>query len=207
VKALTFVPTTQRTIIVTIVCIVYLLVTTFYHHIDKYLTGIGFIVLTLLIPITFIAILVYAIKGIIQVVRNRQNLTFKFCLPTIIALATFTYTTFSPWQLNSENLESKVEMRACYEGTQNQSYIKFRADKSFEINSTGVFFADFWYTGQWNKNGDTIFMKFAKEKPGLLSDTIILHKEYLIPIAEINSVDSLKHYFAHYYLGYCKHEN
>jgi hypothetical protein len=199
--------TTRRTIIVTAVCVVYLLVTAFYHHIDKYLTGIVFIILTLLIPTTFIALFIYAIKGIIQIVRNKQNLTFKFCLPTIIALTTFLYTTFSPWQLNSEDLESKVEMRACYEGTQNQSYIKFRGDKSFEINATGVFFADFWYIGQWRKNGDTIFMKFNKEKPRLVSDTIILRNEYLIPITEINFVDSTKHYFGHYYLGYCKHEN
>ena len=188
----------------TVVCVVYVVLTSLYHHIDKYLTGGVFIFLTLLVPVTFVSMFVYAISGLIKIVRNRQNLTFMFCLPTIIALTTIAYITFSPWQLTSETLESNVEFRACYEGTQNQSYIKFRADKSFEINSTGVFFADFWYLGHWTKAGDTIFMKFDKDKPRLLSDTIIIHNEYLIPVAEVHLADSLKQYTRYYYLGYCK---
>ncbi len=127
-----------------------------------------------------------------------------YCLPTIIALTTLIYTFFSPWQFDSENLESKVEFRACYEGTQNQSYIKFREDKSFEINSTGVFFANSWYTGQWAKSGDTIFMKLDDGNPGFISDTIVILNDYLIPIDKIELADSTKDYRRFYYLGYCK---
>lgn len=196
--------TIRRIIIVTVVCIVYIVVTSLYYHIDKYLTGAVFIFLTLLFPITFIAMFVYTISGLRQIVLNRQNLTFMFCLPTIIALTTIVYSVFSPWQLNSEVWESKVALRACYEGTQNQSYIKFREDKSFEVHSTGVFFADFWDLGYWDKRDDTIFMWFSKNKPKLLSDTIIIHKEYLIPVTEVHLADSLKKYMKYYYLGYCK---
>ncbi|WP_291125274.1 hypothetical protein [Flavobacterium sp. UBA6031] len=194
---------TKHIIIITTTCVVFVLLSTFYHHIDKYLTGIIFILLTLLIPATFILILGYVIKGLIDIFRERKNLTFKFCLPTIIALTSLTYIIFSPWQLDSENLESKVEFRACYEGTQNQSYIKFRKDKSFEINSTGVFFSDYWFTGQWRKNGDTIFMKFDKERPRLLSDTIVIRNEYLVPVNELYN-DSIIRYNKFYYLGYCR---
>jgi len=124
-------------------------------------------------------------------------------LPTIIALTAI----FFPWSFDSENWEGKVAMRACYEGTQNQSTIKFKVDSSFEVHSTGIFFASFWYKGRWRKSGDTIFMKFKGEKPRLLSDTIIIREEYLYPTAEMKYYDSLKNYRRHYYLGYCKGEN
>src|SRR5262245_2503665 len=123
----------RRAIIVTTVCVAYLLLTIFYHHIDKHLTGVVFIALTLLIPIAFIVMVVYFIKGLIQIYHNRQNLSFKFLLPTIITLTTLAYTIFSPWRLDSEKLESKILLRGCFEGTQNQAYIKFRQDKSFEL--------------------------------------------------------------------------
>ena len=195
--------TTKRTIIASLAFVVWLLLTIFYHHIDKYLTGPIFIFLLLLIPTTLILIVVYAIKGVIQIYRERKNLTFRFCLPTIIAVTVLIYLLLSPWHLDSEDLESEVEFRACYEGTQNQAYIKFRADKTFEINSTGVFFSDDWYLGHWLRNGDTIFFKFDNKKPRLLSDTVIISKEYLIPIAEFNN-DSLINYNRYFYLGYCK---
>jgi len=197
--------TTKRTIIVTMVCVVYLFLTIFYHHIDKHLTGIIFIALTLLIPTTFIAMFVYLVKGVIQIVRNRSNLTFKFCIPTIIALTTLVYTFFSPWRLDSENLESKVEMRACYEGTQNQAYIKFRQDKSFELNWTGVFGYDEWWTGQWKKSGDSLFLKYKNKKVPALGDTILIANGYLNPIG--HSVDTVKFRRPMFYLGYCRHEN
>ena len=100
-------------------------------------------------------------------------------------------------------------MRACYEGTQNTSVIKFREDNSFEIHGTGIFFASFWALGHWKKSGDTIFFKFDKKETRLLSDTVIIHNKYLIPSAEMLWPDSLRiqKEWAHYYLGYCKGEN
>ena len=193
-----------QTLIVSTVCIAFIVLTAFYHHIDKYLTGAIFIILTVLIPTTFIAMFVYAIKGLIGIVRNRKNLKLVYSLPTIITLTALIYIFFSPWQFDSENLESKVEIRACYEGTQNQSYIKFREDKTFEINSTGVFFANSWYTGQWTKSEDTIFMKFDDGNPGFISDTLVIHNDYFIPADRIALADSLKDYRRYYYLGYCK---
>jgi hypothetical protein len=196
--------TGKRILIVSIVCTVYLLLSIFYYRIDKYLTGIVFTILTLLLSTMFIAMITYAFKGINEIYRNRKILTFRYCLPTIIVLITLIYTLVSPWRLDSENWESKVEMRACYEGTQNQSYINFREDNTFEIHSTGVFFASFWYWGQWEKNSDTLFLKFDTEKNKLLSDTIIIHNEYLIPSGQVKLTDSLNMYHRYYYLGYCK---
>ena len=76
----------------TIVCCVYLLLTIFYHHITKNLSGILYIILTLLMPITFVTMIVYGTKGIFRIVRNRQNLNLKNCLPIFICLVTILYT-------------------------------------------------------------------------------------------------------------------
>jgi type III secretory pathway component EscS len=197
--------TKRSTILTTIFCCVYLLITIFYHHIDKHLTGVLFIVLTLLIPTLLITIVVYEIKGIIQIISNRQNLSLKFCLPTIICSLTLLYTIFSPYKLDSENLESEVEFRACYEGTQNQAYIKFRQNKSFELNWTGAFGYDEWWTGTWKKIGDTLLLKYNTKKVEQLGDTILIANGYLNPIG--HSVDTVKFRRPMFYLGYCRHEN
>ncbi|MDF2455202.1 MAG: hypothetical protein K0R51_1195 [Cytophagaceae bacterium] len=195
---------TKRTFITTLISVTYLLLTIFYYHIDKYLTGAVFIVLTLLIPATFIAIVVYTIIGLVQVFRERKNLTFKQCLPTIITFTTLTYTLFSPYRLDSERLESNIEIRACYEGTQNQATIKFRQDQSFELNWTGVFGYDKWWTGQWRKKGDTLFLKYDGKKVDQLGEKVIIRNGYLHPIG--NSADTIK-FRPMFYLGYCRGEN
>lgn len=194
--------TTRGTPVVMTACIIYLLLTIFYHHIDKHLTGVVFIVLTLLIPTAFITMIVYAIKGLLQIYRNRQNLSFKFCLPTIIVLTTLFYTIFSPWRLDSDSLESKVLLRACFEGTQNQAYIKLRQDKSFELNWTGVFGYDEWFIGTYTQKADTFYLNYETKKPYRFGDTIVNDGESLITINKFK-VDS-NQYFVPFYLGYCK---
>jgi hypothetical protein len=188
--------------VVTAICILYLSLTIFYHHIDKYLTGGVFIALTILVPITFILMVVYTIKGFRQIIRNRNNLSFRFCLPTIIALATLAYTIFSPWRLDSENLESKVLVRACYEGTQNQAYIKLRQDKSFELNWTGVFGYNEWFLGTYSQKNDTFYLHYTTGKPYRFGDTILNNGESLITMDTFKKDSS--QYFVPFYLGYCK---
>ncbi|MDB5258722.1 MAG: hypothetical protein JWM14_3417 [Chitinophagaceae bacterium] len=195
----------KRTIITTATSVAYLLLTICFYHIDKYITGVFFIVLTLLIPATFIAIIAYTVSGLIKIFRNRKHLTFMLCLPTIITLTTLTYTIFSPYRLNSERLESAIEIRACFEGTQNGATVKFRQDKSFELHWTGVFGYDEWWTGQWSKKGDTLFLKYDSEMVKQLGDTVLIANGYLNPIG--HSVDTTKYPRPLFYLGYCRHEN
>jgi hypothetical protein len=187
---------------VKIACIVYLLLTIFYHHIDKYSPAALRIVLTLLIPITFILVVVYLIKGLITILRNRNHLSFPILLPALIALTTLAYTLFSPWRLDSDKLESPVLIRACFEGTQNQAYIKMRKDKSFEINWTGVFFYDEWFLGTYSQKGDTIFLNYKTDRPYRFGDTILNNGSSLIPLNKFKKDSS--QYFVAFYLGYCK---
>lgn len=198
--------TTKRSLILTtVVCCVYLLLTIFYHHIDKYLSGVLYLFLTILIPIAFITIVIFEIKGIIKIIRNRKYLNFKLCLPTIVCSITLLYTIFCPYRIDSENLESKVEFRACYEGTQNQAYILFRKDKTFELNWTGVFGYNKWWTGKWKKNGNILTLKYDNEKTEQLGDKILIANGYLNPIGK--SFDKKKYPYPMFYLGYCRHEN
>ena len=192
-------------ILTTIYCCVYLLLTIFYHHIEKHLSGVVYIFLTALIPITFITIVIFEIKGIIKVIRNRKNLNLKFCLPTIICTITLLYTLFCPYRIDSEKLESEVEFRACYEGTQNQAYILFRKDKTFEVNWTGVLGYNEWWTGKWSKEGNILTLKYDGKKVDQLSDRILISKGYLNPIG--TSFDRKKYPNPMFYLGYCRQEN
>jgi hypothetical protein len=192
----------KQTRVAATVCIVYLLLTIFYHHIDKYSPDVLRIGLTLLIPMAFVVIVVYFIKGLMTILHNRKHLSLPIFLPTLISLTTLAYTFFSPWRLDSDNLESPVVMRACFEGTQNQAYIKMRKDKSFEINWTGVFFYDEWFFGTYSQKGDTIFLNYKTDKPYRFGDTILNNGSSLIPLNKFKRDSS--QYFVPFYLGFCK---
>ncbi len=192
----------KRTIVTATFCIAYLLLTSFYHHIDKYLTGVTFIILTALIPILFLVIFLYAIKGILQVFEYEHKLILKPCLPAIISISILLYSIFSPYRLNSESLESRVTLRACFEGTQNQAFIKFRENNTFELNWTGIFGADKWYIGSYSQKADTFYLNYTTDTPSRFGDTIINNGNSLITINKTKK-DS-KQYFVPFYLGYCK---
>ena len=192
----------RRAVVVATICTVYLLLTIFFHHIDKHLTGALFILLTLLIPTTFVAMIVYTIKGLTQLYKNRQRLSFRILLPTIISISTLIYAVFSPWRLDSESLESRVILKACFEGTQNQAYLKLRQDRTFELNWTGAFGFNEWFRGTYTQKADTFYMHYETKMPFRFGDTIINNGENLITINKFRKDSS--QYFVPFYLGNCK---
>lgn len=197
---------TKRSLILkAIICSVYLFLTIFYYHIDKYLSGTIYWILTALIPITFIAILIFEIQGITRIIRHKKNLTLKLRLPIIICSITILYTLFSPYRLDSEKLESEVEFRACYEGTQNQAYILFRKDKTFELHWTGSFGYNEWRTGKWQRKGNVLTLNYKGEEVEQLGREILMAEGYLKPIGK--AFDRKKYPYPMFYIGYCKHEN
>ena len=123
----------------------------------------------------------------------------------IVCSITLLYTLFSPYRFDSEKLESKVEFKACYEGTQNQAYILFRKDKTFELNWTGVFGYNEWWTGKWNRKGNMLTLKYDGKKVEQLGEEILISKGYLNPIGK--SFDKKKYPYPMFYLGDCRHEN
>lgn len=186
-------------------CCLYLLLTACYYHIDKYTGGVIFALLTLMVPITFVSIIVYFVIAIVVIFRNRKNLTIQICLPFIVCLLTLMYTTLSPYRLDSEKLESKVLLRACYEGTQNQATLKFRENKTFELHWTGVFFYSEWFCGKYEQKADTLLLHYLTKRPYRFGDTIMIKDNSLITLNQYK-IDSSQ-YFVPFYLGYCKGTN
>lgn len=173
-----------------------------YHYIDKYLSGIIFFILTTLIPVLIIVIIVNIIREIIRLFKSRRNLSFNLFIPILIYLIIPLFSSF----IDLEKLESKVVLRGCYEGTQNQAYILFRQDNTFELNWTGVFFYDEWFTGHWKRNGDTILLHYNNDKMvKQLGNKVVIQNGYFKPVG--NSVDSTKYRYTMFYVGYCKGEN
>ncbi len=192
----------RQIIKVTLTCIIFLLLIIFYYHIEKYTTGVIEFSLTVLIPVTFVAMSVFLVKGVINIFKYRKQFSFTICLPTLIVVLTFSYLFFCPYRLNSEKLSSDVVLRACFEGTQNQAYILFREDQTFELNWTGVFFANNWYYGNYTQNADTFYLNYVSKKPYRFGDTIVNNGQELITINK-KLIDSSQ-YFVPFYLGYCK---
>lgn len=171
----------------------------FYYYIDKFTSGIPYLILFTLIPVLFITIIVRIIKGIVRIVKNRKNLTLNYCLPTLI----YVLVPFLPLP-SAEVLESKVVLRGCHEGTQNQSYVLFRKDHSFEVHATSIVFSN-WYTGHWQRRGDTIYLKYnEKDIDYLLGTKVVIDSGRLRPL---DSPIKDLNYYRMYYLGYCKHAN
>jgi len=192
-----------KTLVPYFICLITLLLVIFYYHIDKHLSGAIFIFLTLLIPIGIIMIFIYFIKGVDTIVANRSRISLKSVIPTLLYLALLCYFFLSPYRLSSECLESKVVIRACYEGTQNQATWKFRSDKSFELHLTGVFFSNVWYTGTWRKDGDILYLKYDRGTSQGVGDTLLVRGGYLHKINRLSNENNVPVF----YLGYCRHEN
>lgn len=177
------------------------------HYIDKYLGGgIHFISICLILILTIVTV-IYIIKELINIFRHRNNLTATHFLPIIIYVGL----PFLSGYIHLDKLESKAVMRACYEGTQNQAYVLFRKDKTFEVNWTGAFFYDEWFTGHWERRGDTITLKYDNKPVEKLGNTVVIKNNFLVPISTKPDTATLNNKFTNamglFYLGYCKGEN
>jgi hypothetical protein len=103
-----------------------------------------------------------------------------------------------PVLVDEETLQSKIKIRACYEGTVNTSRLFLRENGKFEDFNIGFFALVRYTNGTWNQTADTIFLKYKKEKPKNLYDTLVIKDETIYAIQN----DSLV--YSYYYLGECK---
>lgn len=192
----------KRLIIVSTICCLNIALIFFYHHIDKFLTGPLYLLLTLLIPATLIAIIVYFFKGIVSMIRDRKSLTLLKLLPATISLLTLIYVFAWSYKFSSEAMESNVVLKGCFEGTQNQATLKFRADKTFEIHWTSAFFGNSWYRGTYERNADTLLLKYTTEQPDRFG-TKILFDNQSFKVLNDQEVDNTQN-IVPFYNGDCK---
>jgi hypothetical protein len=181
-----------------VITILFVILISCSGYIGRYINRIF---IWIIIFVLFISMIVSFVKGIIIIVKNRNNLSFSFFLPGLIYILVPILGSF----IDLEKLKSKVVLRGCYEGTQNQAYILFRENHTFELNWTGVFFYDEWFTGKWNKKGDTIIMKYDNKIVSQLGDKVIIRNGYFKPVGNLS--DTVKLPRPMFYVGYCKGEN
>lgn len=175
----------------------YQALTCFYHYIDKFTSGVPFFILTLLIPVLFVVIVYRAIRGIAHLIKNRKHLTWMYCLPTLVYLIV----PFLPLP-DAELLESKVVLRGCYEGTQNQAYVLFRQNHGFEIHSTSIMSSE-WQTGTWQRRGDTLWLNYDRNNFDFrLGRKALIKDKYFETLDE--SPKSKAYPYVRFYVGYCK---
>lgn len=178
----------------------FIMLTFFYYHIDKLSPWWFLIIIQIVIAGLFIAIVINSIKQIIGIIKQRKSLSLMVFLPLVIYL----FVVILPFG-SSERLESDVKFRACYEGTQNQAYIKLRNDKTFELHWTGVFFYNDWTTGKWEREGNKLTLNYDGKVTAVLGRNLLIDSGYLVP--QDKEVIAKEKGIKRFYIGYCKGEN
>ncbi len=189
----------RRIFIAILITVLYVLLTTCFRYIDKFLGGNA--VLPLIVFVVFTVLLISFVRSIITIIKNRRRLSFATFLPLIIYIMVPLVGSF----VDLGRYESKVVLRGCYEGTQNQAYVLFRENNTFELNWTGVFFYSKWYTGTWKRNGDIIYLNYNNNKMvESFGKKVAIVNGYFKP--QPAPVDSIMQ-TPIFYVGYCKGEN
>lgn len=127
----------------------------------------------------FLALAAFFIKSIGRSIKKRKQGNLKTHLPTAIYTLTLLLCYLIP---GSESFESDAVIVAGYEGAQNQNIIKFRENKTFEMNSTAIFGYNQWFTGTYIKKGDTLLLIYETEKPRFIGRTLVEKKDLLITV-------------------------
>ncbi|QKJ31512.1 hypothetical protein HQ865_17660 [Mucilaginibacter mali] len=191
----------KRSVKAIIICIIWAILIIWDHYIDKYLGGLVHFISICAILVLTVLILINIVKEFINIYKCRRHLSWSVFAPLMLYLSV----PFLGGLIDPAKLESTVVMRGCYEGTQNQAYLFFRADNTFELNWTGVFFYDKWYTGSWKKSKDTIVLQYNGDTVKALGDKVIIRDGYFKPVGK--HADTVKYHKPMFYLGYCKGEN
>ena len=182
---------------------IYLLFSIFQFHLDKFLQGIRIdIVVIILVVILTILLVIQSFKIISRRKKSkgRIKLKFIFYLPAIILAGTLFYAVI-PFKLDSEKLESKVILRGCYEGGNSKAFIRFRADKSFELKWKTEADYDEWFTGIFRQNKDTFFLTYYEKIPDKFGNVILNTGQ---SIKSLDKSESLENAYISFYVGHCK---
>lgn len=165
---------------------------------ERYPGGFWNILFFLAITILFLWLIIQIGIEIFRLIKQRKNLNFISVAPLLVMIISLFDGMYNPLNVDLDSIYGQVNLRACYEGTQNQATIKFRDSGNFEIHATGVFFYDSFHTGKYERAGDSIYTYFDKQPSVLKGDTLLIQDENLYLVKQ----DSLEP--THFYLGYCK---
>jgi hypothetical protein len=155
---------------------------------------VGFIQFALIIYIAVTAIVLIVRTVRMKEWRNAGNYIVLASIPLVIFISGI-----EELNMDENSFQSKVSMKACYEGTMNTSRLFLREDKTFEEFNIGFFAYVHYLNGTWEMKGDTIQLKFnSKENYNLQSGDIVIKEGFLYKV----QADTLADTF--YYQGNCK---
>ncbi|MGN6398197.1 MAG: hypothetical protein ACTHMI_21670 [Mucilaginibacter sp.] len=140
-----------------VLCSVFFLLVIFRHNIDVFFKGINYLLWMAFMLIIFLVLAVSFARSIRRSIKKRKQHNLKTHLPAFIYTLTLILCYIVP---SSETFESDAIIVAKNEGTQGQNIIKFRTNKTFEMNSTAVFGYNEWFTGTYTKKGDTLLLYY-----------------------------------------------
>jgi hypothetical protein len=172
----------------------------YYGYIERYMPWWCVIATVLIIAATAITIFISLVKQVITVIKIRIGRDLEYFYPIILNLIVL-LAPIGAW----EDYQSAIKFRACYEGTQNQAYILFREDNSFELNWTGAFFANEWYMGTWQRKNDILILRYQTKPAKALGSKLFIKNNYLIPLDKLIEPRFKQHPM--FYLGYCRGDN
>lgn len=137
--------------------------------------------------IIFLALAISFVKSIKRSIKKRKQANLATHLPAIIYTLTLVLCYLIP---GSETFESDAVIVAGNEGTQSQNIIKFRKNKTFEMNSTAVFGYNEWFTGTYAQKGDTLLLSYNTPKPGNMGNKLLETDKELVIIDKPQDKDT-----------------
>jgi hypothetical protein len=146
----------------------------FYPILERTPGGHWNILLNLSIGTLFVWIIIKIFKEIYRLIKLKHRINFKELIPIFILIISFLDINFNFFKIDLDSIYGKIEKTAYYSGTQNQAVFNLRDNGNFEIHWTGVFFSDDFYTGIYEKKGDSIFLDFETEIPRRFGKTLII---------------------------------
>ncbi len=133
----------------------------------------------------FLVLAMFFIKSIRRSIKKRKQANLKTHLPAIIYTLTLVLCYLVP---GSESFESDAMIVAGHQDTENQDIIKFRKNKTFEMNSTAVLGYNEWFTGTYAQKGDTLLLAYGSSKPSNLGSKLLRTNNELITIDRRDSI-------------------
>ncbi|MFY0628629.1 MAG: hypothetical protein JXR07_20190 [Reichenbachiella sp.] len=140
----------------------------------------------------------------ITLVQQRNQLSIKIIVPTLIYLTSFSIIYIDPEGISSHPFERETIYRGCYEGTQNTGVILFMESGEFEYLHGGIFGITTYENGTWKQHGDTLFIKYTNNvvHEGV-GEKLLMTGDRFIKV----QADTLQDNRRGFYKGYCKGEN
>jgi hypothetical protein len=176
---------------------IYLVLTVFHYHIEKYINGWVYGIIFFTIVFLFLA-LIYNITRNIYLFFKYKATNRKFILEAaiycVILLNSLTY----PSIVSSRIFEPAIVKRGCYEGTMNTCTMYLRSDGSFDMHQTG--FGSVWYSGKWSERGDTLLLSYRRNKPERIATKYHFTNGTWNAIKAENDSQN----YIYFYEGYCK---